>query len=144
MSETLIAELIVYSHGHLPILYRISESIAILDLIVSFASVAAQEDFVQPSFSDTLALQKARHPILERNRKLDIVANDTFADESIRLQIISGPNMSGKTIYLDQIALIVVMAQIGSFVPCTFASVRITDKLLTRIGHDDGAVVFTN
>ena len=67
-----------------------------------------------------------------------VVSNDTYADPLVRLQFITGPNMSGKSCYLTQIALLHIMSQIGSAILCEYACIKIVDKLLTRIGNDDG------
>ncbi|KAJ3315155.1 MutS protein msh4 [Boothiomyces sp. JEL0838] len=80
-------------------------------------------------------LMSEEHPVMEK--ELMFNPNDAFADSQSRLQIIGGSNMSGKSTYLNQIALTVIMAQICSYVPCEFATIRMTDKLLARIGHDD-------
>jgi DNA mismatch repair protein MSH4 len=109
-----------------------------LDMLLCFALVAHEEDYVKPEISDTLALRNSRHPILEKVSSTPVVPNDCYVDESVRFQIVTGPNMSGKSIYLNQIAIILVMAQLGCYVPCDYASIRISTKLLTRIGHDDG------
>jgi DNA mismatch repair protein MSH4 len=127
----------VQLHEFLPLLYKISEAISLLDMLLSFSHSAIQNNYVCPEISETMALHNARHPILEQVSSGAIVKNDVFADSTIRMQFVTGPNMSGKTIYLNLIALVIVMAQTGSFVPCDYASIRITDKLLTRIGHDD-------
>ncbi|KAJ3276227.1 MutS protein msh4 [Terramyces sp. JEL0728] len=135
LSEEEITKLVIYVHEYLPIFYRLAEAIALLDVIVSLAKVANLDGYTKPEFTDTLAFKNSRHPVMER--ELMFKPNDAFADSQSRIQLVSGANMSGKSTYLTQIALIVIMAQIGSFVPCEFATVRITDKLLARIGHDD-------
>ena len=100
--------------------------------------MAHEEDYVKPEISDTLALRNSRHPILEKVSSTPVVPNDCYVDDSVRFQIVTGPNMSGKSIYLNQIAIISVMAQLGCYVPCDYASIKISTKLLTRIGHDVG------
>jgi DNA mismatch repair protein MSH4 len=107
-------------------------------MLLCFALVAHEEDHVKPEISDTLALRNSRHPILEKVSSTPVVPNDCYVDDSVRFQIVTGPNMSGKSIYLNQIAIILVMAQLGCYVPCDYASIKISTKLLTRIGHDDG------
>jgi DNA mismatch repair protein MSH4 len=133
----IMGELILRLHEYLPLMYKISEAISLLDLLSCFASVSLKHDYVCPELGETLALHNAWHPILERISSTPIVKNDVFADSTLKMQFITGSNMSGKTVYLNQIAIIVIMAQMGCFVPCDYASIRITDKLLTRIGHDD-------
>ncbi|KAK5672792.1 MutS protein msh4 [Batrachochytrium dendrobatidis] len=124
---------------YLSMLYQLSETLALLDMIVSFAAVAKSWNGVRPEFTNTLAIKNGRHPILISmgNTAIKVVPNDVFADSASRLQIITGPNMSGKTTYLRQIALLSILAQIGTFVPAEYISARLVDCLFSRIGTDD-------
>ncbi|MEQ2304614.1 MutS protein msh4, partial [Ameca splendens] len=92
---------------------------------------------VRPEFTDTLAIKQGRHPILERMARQQPVSNNSYISEGSNFVIITGPNMSGKSTYLKQVALCQIMAQIGSFVPAEYASFRIADQIFTRIGVDD-------
>nr|XP_057947265.1 mutS protein homolog 4 isoform X4 [Doryrhamphus excisus] len=92
---------------------------------------------VRPEFTDTLALKQGRHPILERMAGQQLVSNNCYVSEGSNFVIITGPNMSGKSTYLKQVALCQIMAQIGSFVPAEYASFRVADQIFTRIGVDD-------
>ncbi|KAI8896621.1 muts domain V-domain-containing protein [Globomyces pollinis-pini] len=139
MSSQAISDLMIAVHEYLPVLYQMSESLALLDFLQSLAQAAKTHGYVCPEFGNVLALKDARHPILETLIP-ECIPNDMYSDDSVRMQMITGPNMSGKTTYLNQIALITIMAHIGSFVPCAYASIKPIDKILTRIGHDDHSV----
>ncbi|KAG2181767.1 hypothetical protein INT44_008582, partial [Umbelopsis vinacea] len=127
------------------ILYKFSEAIALLDLCVAFTHMCTVADYVRPEFSDTLAIKAGRHPIRERVSCSQFVPNDIFASDTTNFQIVTGPNMSGKSTYLRTIAMLVIMAHIGSFVPAKYASFRPTDyslnplKLFTRLPVDNSA-----
>eukprot|EP00842_Homolaphlyctis_polyrhiza_P006699 jgi/Hompol1/702/HPOL_000441-RA len=147
MSDKIIADLTSSVREYLGLLYSISESFALVDMIASFAQYAIEYDAVRPEFTNTLAIKNGRHPILQsiiESKQTDqkyvdfrrLVANDAFADSWTRLQIITGPNMSGKSTYLRMIALLAVLAQIGGFVPAEYASVRLIDRLFSRISTD--------
>lgn len=121
-----------------------SSMIAELDIYLAFAQNAVKNNYVCPNMTDgqELSLKNARHPVIEQILKFgDFVANDIdLNDKTKRIMILTGPNMSGKSTYLRQTALIVIMAQIGSFVPCTDATIGIVDKIFTRIGAGDNLV----
>ena len=87
-----------------------------------------------------MAFHQCRHPLLGNGKT--VIRNDVLMDPSTRLQLIHGPNMSGKTTYMNQIALIVIMGQMGCFVPCSYASIRLTSRILSRIGRDNSLNVF--
>ena len=120
---------------------NLSSLIAELDIFLSFADNAIKYNYCCPKISDTknLVLKDARHPVIEQILKSgNFVANDiSLNDTTDRVMIITGPNMSGKSTYLRQTALIVIMAQIGSFVPCSEAEIGIVDRIFTRIGAGD-------
>ncbi|KAJ8341630.1 hypothetical protein SKAU_G00339210 [Synaphobranchus kaupii] len=92
---------------------------------------------LRPEFTDTLAIKHGRHPILERISGQRSVSNNSYISEGSNFIIVTGPNMSGKSTYLKQVALCQIMAQIGSFVPAEYASFRIAHQIFTRIGVDD-------
>lgn len=120
---------------------NLSSIIAELDIFLSFADNAIKYNYCCPKISDSknLILKDARHPVIEQILKSgNFVANDiNLNDSTDRVMIITGPNMSGKSTYLRQTALIVIMAQIGSFVPCSSAEIGIVDRIFTRIGAGD-------
>jgi len=115
--------------------------IGIIDAISSFATVAIDNDLVKPEINNggTIVIRDSRHPILDKYMKGRFVPNDVYLDEKDnRFIILTGPNMAGKSTYMRQIALIVLLAHIGSFVPARYASIPITDRIFTRVGaYDD-------
>ena len=125
-------------------LQRTSKSIACLDTIVSLAEVAKRNRYCRPKIEDSdkpLGIVGGRHPVVEIASKEQFVSNDALLDNSEnRTMIITGPNMAGKSTYMRQIALIVLMAHTGSFVPCVSASVPLTDRIFTRVGASDNLI----
>ncbi len=120
---------------------QLCSMIAELDTLQSLATVAQKNNYVQPEFSDTpglLEIEEGRHPVLERNPDVHFIPNDLKMDfNDNRFTLITGPNMAGKSTIMRQIALIVIMAQIGSFVPAKSLKMSLVDKLFTRIGALD-------
>jgi DNA mismatch repair protein MutS len=120
---------------------RTAKAIAKVDVFASLALVAEQNNYVKPimNTSGSLHIKNGRHPVVERMISHDMfVANDTLLDnKQNRVSIITGPNMAGKSTYMRQSALIVLMAQIGSFVPADSASIGIVDRIFTRVGASD-------
>ena len=112
-----------------------------IDVIASFAEVAALSRYTKPTVTDsgTITIKDGRHPVVEQlHTHTQFVPNDTLLDLTTnRLLIITGPNMAGKSTYLRQVALIVLMAQIGSFVPAADAHIGIVDRIFTRVGASD-------
>ncbi|RWA11285.1 hypothetical protein EKO27_g3814 [Xylaria grammica] len=137
LSENIIQQLLDDIRGYVPELFRVCEGIALLDMVASFTQSATTRDYVRPEISDTLALKNARHPICERVNPERFVPNDAYAGEQHRFQIITGCNMSGKSTYIRMVALMQVMAQIGSFVPAEYASFPLFQQLFVRISTDD-------
>ncbi|MFH1898821.1 MAG: DNA mismatch repair protein MutS [Candidatus Desantisbacteria bacterium] len=120
---------------------QVSRAIAILDVLVSMAKVAVENDYTRPAINDgdTILLKDARHPVVEKVLAGEgFVPNDTLLDQSNnQILIITGPNMAGKSTYIRQVALIVLMAQIGSFVPAKKAEIGVVDQIFTRVGASD-------
>ncbi|KAI0974298.1 DNA mismatch repair protein Msh4 [Xylaria arbuscula] len=137
LSEKIIQQLLDDIREHVPELFRICEGIALLDMVASFAHSATTREYIRPEISDTLALKSARNPICERVNPERFVPNDAYANEQHRFQIISGCNMSGKSTYIRMVALMQVMAQIGSFVPAQYAAFPIFQQLFVRLSTDD-------
>ncbi|CAJ0847078.1 4505_t:CDS:10 [Entrophospora sp. SA101] len=134
----IIEDLIFEIRGTIGVLYKASESVAMLDMLTSFAHQCTISNYVRPEFTDTLAIKSGRHPMRECLFVVDpFIPNDTFASNATNFQIITGPNMSGKSTYLKQIALMSIMSQIGSLVPAEYASFRIVDQIFTRICNDN-------
>lgn len=111
-------------------------ALAELDVYAAFAEVAVAHDYVRPKFSEaSLEIIEGRHPVVERSRPF--VANDLSLGEDVRIIVLTGPNMSGKSTYLRQVALIALLAQVGSFVPASRATLPVFDRIYTRIGAAD-------
>jgi DNA mismatch repair protein MutS len=119
---------------------RTAEAIAIVDVICSLAETARLFNYCRPVLNESLRLviRDGRHPVLDQNLiEEKFVPNDTTLGENIRLAIVTGPNMAGKSTYIRQVALIVLMAQIGSFVPAASAEIGLVDRVFTRVGAND-------
>jgi DNA mismatch repair protein MutS len=117
-----------------------ARSLAALDVLASLAEVAALGNYVLPEVvnEDSLEIHAGRHPVVEHYLKSErFISNDAIFEEGERIRILTGPNMSGKSTFLRQVALIVLMAQMGSFVPATSARIGLVDRIFTRIGAQD-------
>ncbi|CDS39966.1 mutS protein 4 [Echinococcus multilocularis] len=141
IADNLACKLIHDLHPEMSLFYRLSEAVSGLDLLCSLARIVISAPpghcFVKPVFGDTLAIQEGRHMINDRFGGCLPVSNNTFASASQNVLIILGTSMSGKTTYLTQVALMQILAQIGSFVPAKFAAFRLTDKIFVRMGCRD-------
>ena len=120
----------------------ISRAVAKIDVILSLAEVAVKNNFVKPTINSNIKELKiidGRHPVVEQfMNKGEFVVNDTFLDEGDnKIMIITGPNMAGKSTYMRQVAIITLLAHIGSFVPAKEAQIPITDRIFTRVGASD-------
>ena len=120
---------------------KTAAAVAEVDALVSFATVAVRNNYCRPEVDESgvIEIREGRHPVVERVLKDSLfVPNDTFMGEKEdRVAIITGPNMAGKSTYMRQVALIVLMAQMGSFVPAKFARIGVVDRIFTRIGASD-------
>ena len=122
-------------------LQKSASIVATLDVLASFAKVAEDRNYCMPEVNSTgiIDIKNGRHPVIEKMLGAGaFVENDTYLDENEnRLSIITGPNMAGKSTYMRQVALITLMAQVGSFVPATEAKIGVVDKIFTRVGASD-------
>ena len=120
---------------------KTARAIAALDVFASFSLAATRNQYVRPKINTkgVIDIKDGRHPVVERMSENDMfIANDTYLDQNKkRVSIITGPNMAGKSTYMRQTALIVLMAQIGSFVPASKANIGIVDRIFTRVGASD-------
>lgn len=118
-----------------------AKAVAKIDVFASLAFVAERNNFVKPEMNQSgmIDIKNGRHPVVEKMINNDLfVANDTFLDnDDNRVSIITGPNMAGKSTYMRQTALIVLMAQVGSYVPAEYAKIGIVDRIFTRVGASD-------
>lgn len=124
-------------------LQTVATHVAVLDVLLSFAVVATRERYARPVMTDgfDLHIVGGRHPVVERMMARDsFIPNDVHLTPDARMVILTGPNMAGKSTILRQVGLIVLLAQIGSFVPATEATIGIVDRLFTRVGASDNLV----
>ena len=122
-------------------LQKSAEIISTLDVITSFAQVAEDMNYCMPEVTDSgvIDIREGRHPVIEKMLPQgEFISNDTYLDKGDnRVSIITGPNMAGKSTYMRQVALITLMAQVGSFVPAQSAKIGVVDKIFTRVGASD-------
>lgn len=120
---------------------KTSDAIAYLDVVLSFAKIANENNYTCPKMNDSgrIIIKDGRHPVVEKmNPSMLFVPNDTnLDDDKNQIYLITGPNMAGKSTYMRQVALITIMAQMGSFVPAKYAEISLTDAVFTRIGASD-------
>lgn len=124
---------------------RSSKAVAFLDSITALATVAKKNNYVRPEivdFNEELKIVDGRHPVVEDISNNQFIPNDTYlCSNTDSMMIITGPNMAGKSTYMRQVALITILAHIGSFVPCKQAKIPLTDKIFTRVGASDNLVL---
>ncbi len=142
LEEGLFNDLVAYLMDYVQVVQRNSQLIARVDVLLSFAKIAFQNNYSKPVLDDSFSLniKDGRHPVIEKQLPIgeSYVSNDVYLDnDTQQIIMITGPNMSGKSALLRQTALIVLMAQMGSFVPAKAASIGIVDKIFTRVGASD-------
>ena len=127
---------------YVPRIQAISKVIAEVDMMISLSVVAEENNYVKPNinFSKTVEIKEGRHPVVEKVNKFDYVPNDIIMKDDVNILLITGPNMAGKSTYMRQFAIIVIMAQMGSFVPAKSCNIPIFDRIFTRIGASDDLV----
>ena len=125
-------------HDHVDAVQTNARIIASLDVFQSLASAAIKHNFVRPRMSNdyALSIKQGRHPVIEAVTG-HFVPNDVFFDDNQQIILLTGPNMAGKSTYLRQVALLVIMAQMGSFIPAQEAEIGLVDRIFTRIGASD-------
>lgn len=121
---------------------KTAKVISEIDFLQSLATVAEENNYVRPVLGEdrVIKLVESRHPVVEKVLKEDYIPNDIIMGEDTDILLITGPNMAGKSTFMRQLAIIVIMAQMGSFVPCRSAHLPIFDKIFTRIGASDDLV----
>ncbi len=142
LETKLFGELVMSLLEYIPVVQLNASLLARLDCLLSFALIAQKNNYVRPHIfeNDVLDIKDGRHPVIEQQLPIGeaYIANDVYLDnEKQQIIIITGPNMSGKSALLRQTALIVLMAQIGSFVPAKHANLGLVDKIFTRVGASD-------
>lgn len=120
----------------------IAKTVSEIDVLTSFAVATEKNNYVRPKLVDdrNVDIKDSRHPVVEKVVDSEFVPNDIMMDNSTDILLITGPNMAGKSTYMRQFAMVIIMAQIGCFVPCKNASIPIFDKIFTRIGASDDLV----
>ncbi|MGI6173872.1 MAG: DNA mismatch repair protein MutS [Christensenellales bacterium] len=140
LETELFSEIREILKGDLARLQSLAEALKSLDALLSLAQIAREEEYVRPELNEDgiLEIADGRHSVVEKALGREkFVPNDTSLDRARRVMIITGPNMAGKSTYMRQVALIVLMAHVGSFVPALRANIPITDRIFTRIGASD-------
>ncbi|EIJ81413.1 DNA mismatch repair protein MutS [Bacillus methanolicus PB1] len=139
----LFVELREYVKVYIPRLQALAKTVSELDVLQCFATVSEERHFTRPSFSDErrIVIKEGRHPVVEKVMNAqEYVPNDCYMDAEREILLITGPNMSGKSTYMRQIALTAILAQIGCFVPASEAVLPIFDQVFTRIGAADDLI----
>jgi DNA mismatch repair protein MutS len=123
-------------------LQDIADNISDIDALISLSNVADSYNLVRPELIDErrIEIKDGKHPVIERVSNTEYVPNDIMMDEETNVLLITGPNMSGKSTYMRELAIIIIMAQMGSFVPASSCKIPIFDKIFTRIGASDDLV----
>lgn len=142
LENRIYSELVLFAADYIKPIQRNAQIIAMLDVLLSFGSIAIRHKYVKPVLDDSyiLEIKEGRHPVIENQLPIgeDYIANDVYLDkDQQQIIIVTGPNMSGKSAILRQTGLIALMAQIGSFVPASYARIGIVDKIFTRVGASD-------
>ncbi len=135
-------EVVTFTRDFIEVIQQNAKVIGELDCMANFAFIATKNNYIRPSVTEqsVIDIKQGRHPVIEQLMPVDeeYIPNDVFLDnESQQIIIVTGPNMSGKSALLRQTALIVLMAQIGCYVPAGYAKIGVTDKIFTRVGASD-------
>ncbi len=141
LEQEIFSEIIDFASTQIKTVSQTASAVAQIDVLCSFAAAALNNNYCKPDLTmdGSIEIKKGRHPVVELMQKNEVfVPNDTYLDLTAnRMAIVTGPNMSGKSTYMRQIALICLMAQIGSFVPAEYARLSVVDQIYTRIGASD-------
>ena len=141
MEYELFTKIRSFIQGYIETIQKTSAAVSSLDVLTSFAHVSERLGYVKPVIDESMEIEivKGRHPVIEQTVSDGLfVSNNTYLnDEDTSMLLITGPNMAGKSTYMRQTALIVLMAQAGCFVPCESAKIGVVDRIFTRIGASD-------
>ncbi len=143
MEYKLFQKLREYVKSYTNKIQMLSTSVATLDVMCSLAVISSQNNYVRPEFNKQrdIKIIDARHPVIEKvNPSKQFVSNSYIMDNSLNVLVITGPNMGGKSTYMRELALIVIMAQLGCYVPCSSCSLYVFDAVFTRIGASDDLI----
>ena len=127
---------------YIPKLQEVAKTISEIDVLLSFAFVSQENNYIRPTLTDkhVINIKDNRHSVVEKVLETEYVPNDIIMDENTNILLITGPNMAGKSTYMRELAITVIMAQIGCFVPASEATMMIFDSIYTRIGASDDLV----
>ncbi|MCM8822980.1 MAG: DNA mismatch repair protein MutS [Candidatus Omnitrophica bacterium] len=141
IENNIVKQIVSIITGYSKEIHTVARSIAVLDALISFSILAIEKDYVKPEITnlDEIMINDGRHPLVECFLENKFIPNDTLIDcKENRMLIITGPNMAGKSTYIRQVAILVIMAQSGSFIPASSARIGLVDKIFARIGaHDE-------
>ncbi|XP_047029742.1 mutS protein homolog 4-like isoform X2 [Helicoverpa zea] len=137
MSNIVISTLLKELRPFMASLYTLCENVAELDVLLALAQASSIGSYIRPDFNSFTEIRNSVHPLLDYNSQVLPVPNDIYATPEHNFTIITGPNMGGKSIYIKQVAIMQVMAQIGCFLPATNAVLRLSDRIFSRIGFND-------
>lgn len=140
LEQDLYQKLLIELQEYITSLQKNAHVLSHIDVLHNFSRLALANDYVKPQLTEgqELIIQAGRHPVVEKISQSEFIANNTnLSAQSHQIMILTGPNMAGKSTYLRQVALITLMAQIGSFVPATSATIGVVDRIFTRIGASD-------
>jgi len=139
LEKKIFADIRDYAKSKIVQIRELADNISRLDFLISLSTVAKENNYCKPIIHDgyDIHISDARHPIVEQELTSSFIPNDFIISESNRLMIITGPNMSGKSTYLRSIAVISIMAHIGSYVPASYCKIATIDRIFTRIGASD-------
>ncbi len=142
LEYSLFTEIREIAKSYISKLQTISKILAEVDMLLSFSIVTEENGFVRPELvtDNTINIKDGRHPVVEKVNKKEYVSNDIVMGKDTNILLITGPNMAGKSTYMRQLAITVIMAQIGCFVPCSSCKIPIFDQIFTRIGASDDLV----
>ncbi len=126
---------------YIPNLQKAAKIISEIDVLCSFATIAEENNYIRPTITEyEIYIKDSRHPVVEKVIQSEFVTNDIIMDKNTNILLITGPNMAGKSTYMRQMAIIAIMAQMGSYVPASVAKLPIFDAIYTRIGASDDLV----
>ena len=126
---------------YIPNLQKAAKIISEIDVLCSFATIAEENNYIRPTITENeIYIKNSRHPVVEKVIQSEFVTNDIIMDKNTNILLITGPNMAGKSTYMRQMAIIAIMAQMGSYVPASVAKLPIFDAIYTRIGASDDLV----
>ncbi len=139
IEEEIFATLVQEIQESVPSLQKSAKAIAACDVLASFAHLSLKNSYVKPILSSEygIFIKEGRHPMVAQALKEGFIPNDTEISQEQRFHIITGPNMSGKSTYIRQVALLVIMAQMGAFIPAFSATIGLVDRIFTRVGSGD-------